>query len=207
MTQSKIPNPKSQIHLFGIRHHGPGSARSLRVALTELQPDIVLVEGPPEANGVLHLLNHPRMEPPIALLTYHPDEPRRAAYFPFAIFSPELQAIRFALQHNIAVRFCDVAQAHRLAIQKQNPLLQLPADEEAEDDTAAEQTATRFSPSAEAFKLLAEAAGYPDHESWWNRMIEERQDGRALFEAILEVMVTLRNETEPAPDKPLEGFE
>lgn len=206
MTQSKIQHQKSNIHLFGIRHHGPGSARSLRVALTELQPDIILVEGPPEANGVLYLLNHPQMDPPISLLTYNPDEPRKAAYFPFAIFSPELQAIRFALQGGIEVRFCDVPQAHRLAIQKQNPLLQIPeTDEENEEDTVAPQP--HISPSAEAFKLLAEAAGYPDHESWWNRMIEERQDGRALFEAILEVMVALRQETQWPSDKPLEGFE
>jgi hypothetical protein len=34
------------IHLFGIRHHGPGSARSVLSALTSLQPDIILLEGP-----------------------------------------------------------------------------------------------------------------------------------------------------------------
>ena len=33
------------IHLFGIRHHGPGSARSVLSALTNLQPDIILLEG------------------------------------------------------------------------------------------------------------------------------------------------------------------
>ena len=33
------------IHLFGIRHHGPGSAHSLLNALQQLQPDIILLEG------------------------------------------------------------------------------------------------------------------------------------------------------------------
>ena len=41
------------VHLFGVRHHGPGCARSLRAALEELQPDILLVEGPPDAQDVL----------------------------------------------------------------------------------------------------------------------------------------------------------
>ena len=31
--------------VFGIRHHGPGSARSLQRALQALQPDTVLIEG------------------------------------------------------------------------------------------------------------------------------------------------------------------
>ena len=32
------------VRLFGVRHHGPGSARSLVTALDELQPTAVLVE-------------------------------------------------------------------------------------------------------------------------------------------------------------------
>ena len=35
------------VHLFGIRHHGPGCARSLLRALDELRPDCILIEGPP----------------------------------------------------------------------------------------------------------------------------------------------------------------
>ena len=34
-----------RLGLFGIRHHGPGSARSLLAALHELDPAIVLIEG------------------------------------------------------------------------------------------------------------------------------------------------------------------
>ena len=49
---SKYPKP----HIFGIRHHGPGSARSLVRALNDLMPDIILIEGPPDANEVIHLL-------------------------------------------------------------------------------------------------------------------------------------------------------
>ena len=41
--------------IFGIRHHGPGSARSVLKALKELQPDLILVEGPPDAQDVLPL--------------------------------------------------------------------------------------------------------------------------------------------------------
>ena len=43
------------VTVFGIRHHGPGSARSLLLALRESKPDAVLVEGPPDADGLLAL--------------------------------------------------------------------------------------------------------------------------------------------------------
>jgi hypothetical protein len=77
------------IHVFGIRHHGPGCARHLRAALEELQPDIVLVEGPPDAQDMIPLITAAGMQPPVALLLYSPDQPKQAVYYPFAIFSPE----------------------------------------------------------------------------------------------------------------------
>ena len=67
------------VSILGIRHHGPGSARSVEQALAELKPDAVLVEGPPEAEPLLPLAAHPDMHPPVALLGYASDEPRRAA--------------------------------------------------------------------------------------------------------------------------------
>jgi hypothetical protein len=73
------------IHVFGIRHHGPGCARSLRAALTELQPDIVLVEGPPDAQEVLPLMMHENMQPPVALLVYASETPKQAVYYPASL--------------------------------------------------------------------------------------------------------------------------
>jgi len=102
-------------HIFGIRHHGPGCARSLRSALEALEPDIVLVEGPPDAQDVLPLLTHEEMKPPVALLIYVPDDPRKAIYYPFTHFSPEWQALRYALQRKIPARFMDLPQAIQLA--------------------------------------------------------------------------------------------
>jgi hypothetical protein len=101
--------------LYGIRHHGPGSARSLRDALNEQRPDIVLIEGPPEADALIPLVRDPEMEPPVALLAYVPGEPGKAAFWPFAEFSPEWQAMRYATLIRIPVRFCDLPAANQLA--------------------------------------------------------------------------------------------
>jgi Family of unknown function (DUF5682) len=103
------------VSILGIRHHGPGSARSVERALAELKPDAVLVEGPPEAEPLLALAAHPDMHPPVALLGYATDEPRRAAFYPFTCFSPEWQAIRFALAERVPLRMMDLPLAHVLA--------------------------------------------------------------------------------------------
>jgi hypothetical protein len=105
-------------HVFGIRHHGPGSARSVLKALETLQPDAILVEGPPDADAVLPLLAHESMQPPVALLLYVPEEPRRAAFYPFALFSPEWQALRYGLTRGIPTRFMDLPQAVQLAMRE-----------------------------------------------------------------------------------------
>jgi len=117
--QPLTPNP----YVFGIRHHGPGSARSLRQALATLKPDVILVEGPPDAEAVLSLLAHAEMQPPVALLIYVPDDPKRAVYYPFAVFSPEWQAIHYGLTNNLTVRFMDLPQAYQLAEAPSDPTL------------------------------------------------------------------------------------
>src|ERR1041385_4655201 len=98
------------VHIFGIRHHGPGSAPSLRPALTELKPDSLRVEGPPDADEALALAALPEMKPPVALLVYDPEKPERAVYYPFALFSPEWQALQFGLERQGPGRFLGLAQ-------------------------------------------------------------------------------------------------
>ncbi len=107
------------VHLFGVRHHGPGCARSLVKALEALQPDCVLIEGPPEADDLLALAGAEGMEPPVALLLYAPEAPQYATFYPFAEFSPEWQAIRYALQQGVPVQFMDLPQVHALALARE----------------------------------------------------------------------------------------
>src|SRR5688500_11016708 len=177
--------------IFGIRHHGPGSARSLRRALEELQPDVILVEGPPDAAGVLPLLTHAEMQPPVALLVYVPEEPKRAVYYPFAVFSPEWQALHYGLTRGVEVRFMDLPMAHRLAMQREEtPTEELPSQDsapETQDPTPEAQHPTLTPPNGgpqhptpeedvrdDPLGLLAEAAGYSDGERWWDHLVEQR---------------------------------
>jgi hypothetical protein len=177
-------------HHFGIRHHGPGCARSLVRALEELSPDCVLIEGPPEAEAVLAAAIHAEIEPPVALLLYCPDDTKKASFYPFAEFSPEWQAIRFGLQRGLPVRFMDLPQAHDLALRD----VQASAPLNEENDAAVAEVEEDI--SGDPLDWLGRAAGYGDGETWWNQMVEERRDGDSagLFAAIQEAMTSVRAE-------------
>src|SRR5262249_36945268 len=115
-----------RLNLFGIRHHGPGSARSLLTALTALDPAIVLLEGPLDPNDVLRFARSAAVVPPVAMLVHGQDDPANASFYPFGIYSPEWQAMRWALTAGRPVRFIDLPAANRLALraapeEKQQP--------------------------------------------------------------------------------------
>lgn len=106
---------EAELHILGVRHHGPGSARMVARALEVLKPDAVLIEGPPDAASVLHHAASEKMVPPVALLVYDPEHPDDASFYPFAEFSPEWQAIRWGLNADADVRFIDLPHTLRPA--------------------------------------------------------------------------------------------
>ena len=63
-TQIEAPT----VQLLGIRHHGPGSARSVVRALDDLAPQVVLVELPADCEAALQWVGHHQLVPPVALL-------------------------------------------------------------------------------------------------------------------------------------------
>ncbi|XRQ13669.1 DUF5682 family protein [Actinomadura welshii] len=200
----------SHVEVYGIRHHGPGSARALRGALEEFKPDAVLVEGPPEADPIVELAGEAGMVPPVALLAYSPapeDGDRKAAFWPFAEFSPEWQAIRYALGAGVPVRFCDLPAAHQLAASPEGEA-NGGGDAEGEGGGAGDGGGEPAGPSgraAEGIRLdplgwLAKAAGYDDAERWWDDVVEHRGGGPSPFPAIAEAMAELRGQLAELPD-------
>jgi Family of unknown function (DUF5682) len=217
------------VRILGVRHHGPGSARSVVRALEEMKPDAILIEGPPDANDLIPLAGRAEFEPPVAILVYLPDKPQHAAFYPFAEFSPEWQAIRFGLAQELPVRFIDLPQAHQLGEPEPDPKPEPQSSEDqpspTEDgerevscpvvgeDQAEEQSAdvlaAAFRIRRDPLKWLAEAAGYDDGERWWEHLVEHRRDASGdgngnsgdVFAAISEAMSTLR-ESLPDETKP-----
>ncbi|WP_251146014.1 DUF5682 family protein [Streptomyces sp. McG3] len=154
--------------LLGVRHHGPGSARAVLAALAAARPAAVLIEGPPEGDALLPLAADPRMRPPVALLAHAADDPGRASFWPMAAFSPEWVTIRWALDHDVPVRFIDLPAAHSLALKEPAP--GIGSDEPAAGERAGEET----TPVVDPIRVLAETAGYDDPERWWEDVVEHR---------------------------------
>jgi len=190
--------------LLGVRHHGPGSAKAVRAALEAARPEVVLIEGPPEADALIPLAGEEEMRPPVALLAHAVDEPGRSAFWPLAEFSPEWVAIRWALKHEVPARFIDLPATHTLAWgrdgdgggveEPESEVTGEEADAEAADavgDGEAEAN-VRVDPLA----VLAETAGYDDPERWWEDVVEHRGagdgDAFAPFGVLEEAMGALR---------------
>ncbi|MFE4357682.1 DUF5682 family protein [Kitasatospora sp. NPDC056800] len=186
-----------EVALLGIRHHGPGSARAVAAALAQWRPDAVLIEGPPEADAIVHLAAEKDLVPPVALLAHAVDDPAKAAFWPYAEFSPEWVAIRHAVDHDLPVRFIDLPAAYGFApAEPVGPAV--PAEDgeacDAEENDADEAGAD---PVADPLALLAEAAGHDDAERWWEDVVEHRAPGTdalAPFAAVAEAMGALRAE-------------
>lgn len=188
---------QDRIHLLGIRHHGPGSAVLLSKALDALDPACVLVEGPPEGDALIPYITDSDLQPPVAMLLHAPDEPELATFMPFAEFSPEWQAIRWALEHERPVRFIDWPAAVSIAASKAR-LANL------------EQEPTSRIEKKDALDLLAQAAGYEDGETFWNGLIEQHggtgQQALSVFASIASAMTEARCQEEAGAQDPDEAL-
>ncbi|WP_329416923.1 DUF5682 family protein [Streptomyces sp. NBC_00704] len=102
-------------YLIGVRHHAPSLAAAVPALLDEAKPDVLLVELPAEMQEWLPWLGHAQTRAPIALAAVPGGLGSGAgpAFYPFADFSPELAAVRWADRHGVAVIACDLPLADR----------------------------------------------------------------------------------------------
>ena len=192
------------VTILGVRHHGPGSARSLLRALGQIAPDCLLIEGPPDADEMMPFAGRAEMRPPVAILVHAVDAPQNAVYYPFAEFSPEWQAMRWALGKGVPVRFMDLPQWHRMALDDQRANeMKTALNEKAPDEKDGQARVAPASPLAEEtappaaprdpLDQLAVAAGFDDGERWWEHVVEHNFQGDfALFNAVKDAMAELR---------------
>ncbi|MFF2509544.1 DUF5682 family protein [Streptomyces sp. NPDC058086] len=203
--------------LLGVRHHGPGSARAVRAALEAATPEVVLIEGPPEADALIPLAAEKDMRPPVALLAHVMDEPGHSAFWPLAEFSPEWVAIRWALEHGVQARFIDLPATHTLAWGREEEKEAAEEEkrqggqggkgekgekrergEKGEREAGVSDRSVVADVRIDPLAVLAETAGYDDPERWWEDVVEHRggagsgADPFAPFTVLEEAMGALR---------------
>ena len=166
------------VKFFGIRHHGPGSANSLKNALSTWKPDCILVEAPEEMEQIFKFFSFPGVTLPIAGLLYAKNDPTKAAYLPFAVFSPEYQAIVHSQQFQIPIRAIDLPMAYQFVQEPTLPNFNL--------------SVSTNDWEIDPLGKIAELAGYQDRERWWEVNFEEEEGSIAIFDTISNLMGALR---------------
>ncbi|MER6085220.1 DUF5682 family protein [Streptomyces sp. NPDC001833] len=100
-------------YLIGVRHHAPSLAAAVPALLDAADPDVLLVELPAELQEWLPWLAHEETRAPVALAAAPADGSGGPAFYPFADFSPELAAVRWAGRSGVPVVACDLPLADR----------------------------------------------------------------------------------------------
>ncbi|MFD6974063.1 DUF5682 family protein, partial [Streptomyces sp. NPDC059949] len=98
-------------YLIGVRHHSPALAAVVPALLDASGADVVCVELPADFQPWLEHLADPETVAPVALAGT--GQGGRLAFYPFADFSPELAAIRWAAAHGATVLCCDLPLSDR----------------------------------------------------------------------------------------------
>ncbi|MGI4867888.1 MAG: DUF5682 family protein [Janthinobacterium lividum] len=200
----------TDLRLFGIRHHGPGSAASLVAALDAFRPDIVLLECPADGEAALATLRDAALVPPVALLLYNPKQQGQASFLPFAEFSPEWQAVQWCFREGAHVRCFDLPMSLRFGLDNAaesapavatslpDPLSKKEGESGNEAATAGEALTldeqTEPEIEADPVAYLARLAGYTDSEQWWETHLEQAPGHAGTFQVVLEMMTALRTE-------------
>ena len=151
--------------LFGVRHLSPAAAFRLRKALDQAKPELVLVEGPSDLNGQMQWLCHPDAQFPAAILAYTREPPVRTILWPFAVYSPEIQAILWAHEHGVECRFMDLPSSVFLGFRE--------AEEAVEADHDRPGTEEEGTLTTESVYQRLETLTGEDHDTFWERNFEQ----------------------------------
>ncbi len=135
--------------LVGVRHHSAALSAAMPAILASFDPTVVLVELPADLGGWLPWLASPDLVAPVALSATAPDG--SLSFYPFADFSPELAALRWAREAGVPVAAFDRPVGAR---------------------TLPEPAEARGSPSL--LDRLADGDGGDDVEQLWDTLVEAR---------------------------------
>ncbi|WP_408645913.1 DUF5682 family protein [Streptomyces odonnellii] len=170
-------------YLIGVRHHSPALAAAVPAMLAEAAPEVLFIELPEEFAPWLPYLADPETVPPVALAGSRGDASGGLVFLPFAEFSPELAAIRWARDAGVEVVPFDLP----LAAREEASAPPGPEAREREGSTG----------GALAAALRARAGGRPG-DDLWDRLVEAAAPGsgpEALRRAALLVGWALRTDT------------
>ncbi|MEV7614179.1 DUF5682 family protein [Streptomyces sp. NPDC089799] len=184
--------------LLGVRHHSPALAAVTPALLDASGADVVCVELPADFQDWLPHLADPETTAPVALAAAGADG--RLAFYPFADFSPELAAIRWAREHEVEVLCCDLPLGDPGWSPAEAPECPAPATPAPDVPARTADVPAVGAAAGRSFaEALASAGTGRDGEDLWDRAVEVLAPGcppEAVRRAALGVGWALRRDAE-----------
>ncbi|MGM1047968.1 MAG: DUF5682 family protein [Bacillota bacterium] len=190
------------VHIFGVRHLSPAGAKHLLDFLDDIRPTAVLIEGPSDATFEIRHLTNMTTKPPVAILAFTEDLPVRTVLWPFAVYSPEYQAMKWAQKQGAYTAFIDLPSSSAVCMQdlRSNVVRDTPDGGENEGTSAESVAAEPMDESQPAensiYGQIAELAGEYDYDMYWERSYEHNLNTGAYQQSILAFSKQMRELSE-----------
>ncbi|MFD6554353.1 DUF5682 family protein, partial [Streptomyces sp. NPDC058398] len=182
-------------YLLGVRHHSPALAAAVPALLDACGAEVVCVELPADFQPWLAHLGAPGTVAPVALAGA--GENGRLGFYPFADFSPELAAVRWARDRGADVVCCDLPMS--------DPLWTAEGPLPSGDTRTAVAEEAPVGVSVSFGNALAAAGSGRDGDDLWDRCVEVLAPGstpEAVRRAALGVGWALRSDAEASGGTP-----
>ena len=194
-----------------IRHHSPLCAKNIQLLLNDYKPDILLIEGPSDANHLIPVLIDSRTVLPVALYTYFVDKAnkyglngivtpkpeipfRYQSWHPFSEFSPEYVAIKTGFELKSEISFIDLSLEDRI-----KSICAYYTDSGAEKVQVVKKEPWNESDYAETIFIskLLKKTQCRDFNEFWFRQIEiagayNNQNYREFFQKVFALIASIR---------------
>uniref|UniRef100_UPI00406D49E3 DUF5682 family protein n=1 Tax=Paenibacillus sp. FSL L8-0436 TaxID=2954686 RepID=UPI00406D49E3 len=181
------------VHIFGVRHLSPGGAKHLLEYLDQLQPTAVLIEGPSDASDEIRHLTHKVTKPPVAILAFTDELPVRTVLWPFAVYSPEYQGMKWAKENGAEALFIDFPSSVTLGLQDMKRQQRGSGQEAKPAAVEAEEPSAAVMQDEESlYSRIARLAGEYDYDMYWERNYEHNANAGAYRAAVLSFSAQMR---------------
>ncbi|MBA3456294.1 MAG: hypothetical protein H0T42_24550 [Deltaproteobacteria bacterium] len=162
------------VAIFPVRHHSPRASAALARYLDRVQPELVLVEGPRDATRLIPYLFDPDTMPPVAILGYRTEGSPQSVLYPFATYSPEYVALKWAVDHGVRAELIDITTGETLAADREAMTDDLDEEDDAEPGVAAEKDLPPSEDDAcgPTEAEIAKTHGFRSFEELWEAWFE-----------------------------------
>jgi hypothetical protein len=158
--------------LFPVRHHSPVCSYQLIRTMELYRPDIVLIEGPSDACGLIPVLTHEETRLPVAIYYFYKDRKKLVnedgedykCYYPFLYSSPEYNALAEAKKLGIKAMFIDLPYSEIMINTAEQSGLRRSGRQNYADDTRLTQ--------GEMYRALCDKTSVRSFDEFWEKYFE-----------------------------------